>query len=72
MKHTTNPAQGDYTLCGVAYDCNHLDSCAEEDDVNFAGPGELVTCDRCREVIAFCKQHRRNRVPTSHGAGVSQ
>lgn len=63
--HTGNPVTGEYTLCGIAWDCNHLDACSEEPDVHFAGPGEAVTCELCRKVIAYCKtfKHWKEAAP---------
>jgi len=65
IKHTGTPVTGEYTLCGVAWDCNHLSDCAEEPDVSFVAPGEAITCPDCRKVIAYCKTIKHWKEPTN-------
>ncbi|WP_422505921.1 hypothetical protein [Stenotrophomonas sp. GZD-301] len=65
VKHTRTPVTGEYTLCGVAWDCNHLKDCADEPDVLFADPSEKITCPDCRKVIAYCKTIKRWEATTN-------
>ena len=66
--HAGNPASGEYTLCGVAWDCNHLDMLAGEADVEFACAGQVIDCPECRKVIAYCKSIKGWKEP-SHEDG---
>ncbi|GEM_PF-4425112 len=62
-RHAGNPACEEYTLCGVAWDCNHMDTCADEPDVFFAESGQTINCADCRKVIAYCKAVKRWKEP---------
>lgn len=50
-------------MCGVAWDCNHMDTCADEPDVFFAEAGQTIDCADCRKVIAYCKTVKRWKEP---------
>jgi hypothetical protein len=46
-----NPIQGEFTLCGDAFDINAVDGDVEP--FEFALPGQKVTCEACLRSIAF-------------------
>ena len=52
---------GEYTICGDAFDAHSSGDCPEE--INLGDPGDLVTCEKCREAIAYYKTFKRNRIP---------
>jgi hypothetical protein len=52
---------GEFTICGIAFDAHESGDVDEE--VVFADPGQLVTCEDCRRTIAFIKQFKRYRQP---------
>lgn len=47
-----NGFDGEYTLCGVAFD-GDANSSGAEADIKIGGK---VTCQKCIDVIKFCKQ----------------
>ena len=59
--HAQDSAGYDATLCGFAYEGACLDGDDEEPIV--ADRGGMVTCERCRKIIAYCKTFKRNRQP---------
>lgn len=65
MSATVTHAQGpdglDCTLCGLAYE--EMAEGMEAEGEQLAEPGAVVTCARCRAVIAYCKTFRRYRQP---------
>lgn len=52
---------GEFSLCGDAFDLG--DNEPGEDNPRFAEPGDLVTCEDCREVIDVCRALKRYRFP---------
>ena len=52
VKHETNPLNGEFTLCGDAFDADAIDG---EVAPIFSKRGEHVTCEKCLIVIRYCK-----------------
>jgi hypothetical protein len=53
---------GEFTVCGDAFDLCKGDDPEAKTPV-FAGPGDLITCPRCRSQIDACKKIKRWREP---------
>lgn len=51
------PGHQEHSLCGLAPEA--FDSGDHYEPVQFADPGEQVTCTMCREVIDHVRQHFR-------------
>lgn len=49
--------QPEFTLCGFAFDAH--DSGDADEPIIFAKRGEVVTCEECRAVIDYIRQHYR-------------
>ena len=47
----TDPLNGEFTLCGDAFDICETRDGADVEPFRFARIGETVTCERCRVVI---------------------
>lgn len=62
-RHASNPIQGEFTLCGRAFD--------DEDEEDgglapvFAEPGQRITCESCVAVLSHCKRFTNNCEPGS-------
>lgn len=52
-KHTESPINGEYSLCGRAYDDDESDD--RDGPPVFAKVGERITCAECLTIIRFCK-----------------
>jgi len=64
--HARSVTNGEYTLCGMAFDINELyGKSGEENYLSFANDGEAVTCSECREVIRACRKMRINKAHKS-------
>ncbi|CAA2409827.1 hypothetical protein [Xanthomonas phage Suba] len=62
MKHGTDPGQGsEFTICGIAFDAH--DSGDYDRTIEFAQPGEVITCPECRKVIAYFKSIKHWKEP---------
>lgn len=55
-KHSINPIQPEYTLCGRA-----LDHTEDGPAPVFAESGQYITCQQCLAVIHHCKKIKGNR-----------
>lgn len=55
------PGNAEFSLCGDAFDIAAVDDTAEP--FRIGNPGELVNCEKCREMIAEIKRVKRWRIP---------
>lgn len=60
-RHATNPAQSEYTMCGLAFDAHG--SGDHNEPIVFAGEGEPVTCQECRRVVLEIRKIKLGRMP---------
>lgn len=60
IKHAASGDGVDYTLCGIADDGENGDYV---DAPEYAGPGEVVSCEDCRRIIKHCKQFKGYKQP---------
>jgi hypothetical protein len=64
IKHAHNPAgDGEYTMCGYAFDAATVDE--EAGEIEFAGVGEAVSCQRCRRVVLEVRKIKLGRLPSN-------
>jgi len=62
-RHATNPAQSEYTMCGMAFDAHGSGDCDEP--IVFAREGEPVTCQECRRVVLAVRKIKLGRMPVN-------
>lgn len=56
MKCAGSPSNGEFTLCGDAFD---LIAFGESDANNHAVSGEVIDCPQCRIIIDYCKSIKK-------------
>lgn len=59
---TQSPLNGEFTLCGDAFDLCAVDD-SEATAPIFAAPGDVIDCELCRAIIDRCKSIRNYREP---------
>lgn len=62
IRHTANPVQAEFTLCGDAFD---LGAHGEHPDPVFAAPGQVINCPQCRAIIVWCKAIKNWHEPSA-------
>lgn len=61
--HCESPLNGEYTLCGDAFDLSvNDDSEYKEGQVTFRQEGQKVTCPKCILVIKLCRKVKISRL----------
>lgn len=64
ITHGSDTSNSEFTMCGDAFDLDAIGD-PEAPAPRFAAQGEVVTCEKCRALIAYCKKFKRFRVPNN-------